>query len=142
MFLSCLVTVQLLLFHKTKFDIAIQFVQSGFWLCNFYISGKLNKNRNKMLGFHIVHEERVPVQASAEVVCELHLQRLTRVFEGSKLTEEVPHLSTFTSLLKSKNLPLFSQLTLSSLAMRTCPMICPTVARSMFRFLTLYLIDF
>ena len=93
-----------------------------------------------MLGFHIVYEERVPVQASAEVVCELHLQRLARVFEGSKLTEEVPHLSTFTSLLKSKNLLLFSQLTLSSLATRTCPMICPTVARSMFRFLTLYLI--
>ena len=59
-----------------------------------------------MLGFHIVYEEPVPVQASAEVVRELHLQRLTRVFEGSKLTEEVPHLSTFTSLLKSKN-PLF-----------------------------------
>ena len=61
-----------------------------------------------MLGFHIVHEERVPVQASAEVVCELHLQRLARVFQGSKLTEEVPHLSTFTSLLKSKNLLFFS----------------------------------
>ena len=96
-----------------------------------------------MLGFHIIYEVPLPVQASAEVVCELHLQRLTRVLEGSKLTEEVPHLSTFTSLLKSKNL-LFSQLpslTLSSLATRTCPMICPTVARSMFRFLTLYLID-
>ena len=62
-----------------------------------------------MLGFPIVHEEPVPVQGSAEVVRELHLQRLARVFEGSKLTEEVPHLSTFTSLLKSKNL-LFSQL--------------------------------
>ena len=62
-----------------------------------------------MLGIHIESEEPVPVQASAEVVRELHLQRLTRVFEGSKLTEEVPHLSTFTSLLRSKNL-LFSQL--------------------------------
>ena len=79
-----------------------------------------------------------PVQPCAEIIGELHLQWLIGILEGSKLAEKVSHLSACTSLFV-KECILFAWntfLTLSSLAMRTCPIICPTVARSMFRFLT------
>ena len=40
-----------------------------------------------------------PVEPCTEIVGELHLQRLVGILEGSKLAEEVSHLSASAPLL-------------------------------------------